>query len=67
MKRSNLRIIGIEEGTEKQTKGMNNLFNEIISENSPNLKNEMENQVQVAYRTTKLQQTHTKAHYYENT
>ena len=42
MKRSNLRIIGIEEGTEIQTKGMNNLFNEIISENFPNLKNEME-------------------------
>ena len=41
MKRPNLRIIGIEEGTEKQTKGMNNLFNEIISENFPNLKNEM--------------------------
>ena len=51
MKRSNLRIIGIEEGTEIQTKGMNNLFNEIISENFPNLKNEMENQIQEAYRT----------------
>ena len=46
-KRPNLRIIGIGEGTEKQTKGMNNLFNE-ISENFPNLKNEMENQVQEA-------------------
>ena len=44
MKRPNLRIIRIEEGLEKQTKGMNNLFNEIISENFPNLKNEMENQ-----------------------
>ena len=42
MKRSNLRITGIKEGTEKQTKGMNNLVNEIISENFPNLKNEME-------------------------
>ena len=30
---------------------MNNLFNEIISENFSNLKNEMENQVQEAYRT----------------
>ena len=32
MKRPNLRIIGIGEGTEIQTKGMNNLFNKIISE-----------------------------------
>uniref|UniRef100_A0A8D2DK81 L1 transposable element RRM domain-containing protein n=1 Tax=Sciurus vulgaris TaxID=55149 RepID=A0A8D2DK81_SCIVU len=53
MKRPNLRIIGIEE--EKQAKGMNNLFNEIISENFPNLKNEMENQVQEAYRTPNTQ------------
>ena len=30
---------------------MNNLFNEIISENFPNLENEMENQIQEAYRT----------------
>ena len=51
MKRPNLRIIGIEEGTEIQTKERNNLFDEIISENFPNLKNEMENQIQEAYRT----------------
>ena len=51
MKRPNWRIIGIEEGTEIQTKGMNNLFNEIISEKFSNLKNEMENQIQEAYRT----------------
>ena len=55
MKRPNLRIIGIEEDTEIQTKGMNNLFNEIISENFPNLKNEMENQIQEAYRTKNAQ------------
>ena len=55
MKRPNLRIIWIEEGLEKQTKGMNNLFNEIIPENFPNLKNEMENQVQEAYRTPNIQ------------
>ena len=53
--KANLRIIGIEEGLEKQTKGMKNLFNEIISENFPNLKNEMENQVQEAYRTPNIQ------------
>ena len=31
MKRPNPRIIGIEEGPEKQTKGMTRLFNKIIS------------------------------------
>jgi hypothetical protein len=29
----------VEEGTETQTKGIGNLFNEIIAENSPNLCN----------------------------
>ena len=51
MKRPNLRFIEIDEGTEIQTKGMYHLFNKIISENFPNLKNEMENQIQEAYRT----------------
>ena len=55
MKSPNLRIIGIEEGTEIYTKGMNNLVNEIISENFPNLKNEMENQIREAYRTRNAQ------------
>ena len=55
MKRPNLRIIGIEEGLEKQTKEMNNLFNEIISENFPNLKKEMKNQIQEAYRIPNVQ------------
>ena len=34
---------------------MNNLFNEIISENFPNLKNEMENQVRKVYSTPNIQ------------
>ena len=55
MKRPNIRNIGIDEGLEKQTKGMNNIFNEIISDNFPDLKNEMENQVQEAYRTPNIQ------------
>ena len=55
IKRPNWRIIGIEEGLVKQTKGMNNIFNEIISEDFPNLKNEMEDQVQEAYRTPNTQ------------
>ncbi|KAL6052546.1 hypothetical protein STEG23_025296 [Scotinomys teguina] len=38
MKRSNIRIIGIEEGEEYQLKGTENIFNKIIEENFPNLK-----------------------------
>ena len=55
MKRTNLRINGIEEGTEIQTKGISNLFNEMISENFPNMKSEMENQIQEDYRTPNVQ------------
>jgi TolA-binding protein len=36
-KRPNLRIHGMEEGPEIQTKGLGNLLNEIIAENFPNL------------------------------
>ena len=46
MKRPNLRFTRIDKGVEIQTKGIHNLFNDIISENFPNLKNEMENQLQ---------------------
>ena len=38
MKRTNLRIIGIEEGEEIQLKGTENIFNKIIEENFPNLR-----------------------------
>ena len=55
MRRPNIRIIGIEEVTENQTKGINNLFSEIISENYPNQKSKMENQIQEAYRTRSIQ------------
>ena len=41
MRRSKLRIIGIEEGQEYQLKGTVNIFNKIIKENFPNLKKEM--------------------------
>jgi archaeosine-15-forming tRNA-guanine transglycosylase len=34
IKRPNLRIMGIEEGEEAQEKGMSNIFNKIIIENS---------------------------------
>jgi hypothetical protein len=37
IKRSNLRIMGIEEREEVQDKGIHNIFNKIITENFPNL------------------------------
>ena len=40
MKRSNLSIVGIEEGEDSQLKGPENIFNKIIEENFPNLKKE---------------------------
>jgi hypothetical protein len=41
MKRSNLRIIGIEKGKDSQYKGPENIFNKTIEENFPNLKKQM--------------------------
>ena len=38
MRRSNLRIIGIDEKEDFQLKGPVNIFNKIIEENFPNLK-----------------------------
>jgi hypothetical protein len=38
MKRSNLRIIGIEENKDSQLKGPENFLNKIIEESFPNLK-----------------------------
>ena len=51
MKRPNLRIIRIEEDEDSQLKGLENVFNKIIEENFPNLKNEMTIKVQETYRT----------------
>ena len=51
LKRANLRIIGIEEGLEAETKGINNLFREVILENFPNIEREVDTQVQETYRT----------------
>jgi hypothetical protein len=50
IKRPKMRINGVEEGTEKQTKGIQNLFNEIIAENFPNLGNDMDIQIQEAFK-----------------
>jgi hypothetical protein len=41
IKRTNLRIMGIEEGEEMQAKGIHNIFNKIITENFPNLQKTM--------------------------
>ena len=51
MRRSNLRIIGIEESEESQLKGPVNIFNKILEENFPNLKKEMPMNKQKEYRT----------------
>jgi hypothetical protein len=44
--------MGTEEGEEVQAKGMHNIFNEIITENFPNLEKTMPIQIQEASRTT---------------
>jgi len=51
MRRSNLRIKVIEDSEDSQLKGPVNIFNNIIEENSPNLKKEMPINIQEAYRT----------------
>jgi chromosome segregation ATPase len=45
IKRPNLKIMGIEEREEVQTKGIHNIFNKIITENFSNLKKVMSIQV----------------------
>ena len=51
MRRPNLRIIGIEEGEEYQLRGTVIIFNKILGENFPTLKNEMTMSIKEAYRT----------------
>jgi chaperonin cofactor prefoldin len=51
IKRPNLRIMGIDEGEEVQTKRIHNIFNKIITENFPNLEKTIPIQVQEASRT----------------
>jgi uncharacterized protein YfbU (UPF0304 family) len=53
MKRLSLCISGVEEGTEIQTKEIENIFNEIIEENSQNTGKEMDIQVQRIFRIPK--------------
>jgi hypothetical protein len=49
MRRSNLRVISIEENKDSQLKGPVNIFNKIIEEKFPNLKKEMPMNIQEAY------------------
>ena len=49
IKKTNLRIIGVEEDEELQIKGPENIFNKIIEENFPNLKKDIPMKVQEAY------------------
>jgi hypothetical protein len=51
MRRPNLRIIGVDENEDFQLKGPANIFNKIIEENFPNLKEEMTMNIHEAYRT----------------
>jgi hypothetical protein len=51
MRRPNLQIIGVDENEDFQFKGQTNIFNKIIKENFPNLKNDMPMNIQEAYRT----------------
>jgi chromosome segregation ATPase len=50
MRRPNLRIIGVDENEDLQLKGQANIFNKIIEENFPNLKNDMPMNIQETYR-----------------
>jgi hypothetical protein len=51
IKRTNLRIMGIEEGEKVQPKGIHKIFNKIITGNFPNFKKELPIQVHEASRT----------------
>jgi hypothetical protein len=51
IKRTNLRMMGTEEGEEVQARGIHNIFNKIITENFPNLEKSMPIQIQEASRT----------------
>ena len=51
IKHANLHILGIPEGEERE-KGIENVFEEIVAENFPNLKEETDIQVQEAQRVS---------------
>ena len=51
MRKTNIRIIGIDKKEDFQLKGPVNIFNKIIEENSHNPKKEMPMNIQETYRT----------------
>jgi hypothetical protein len=51
MRRPNLWIIAVDENEDFQLKGPANIFNKIIEENFPKLKNDMPMNIKAAYRT----------------
>jgi hypothetical protein len=51
IKRPNLGVHSVEEEAEIQTKVIENLFNEIIVENSPNLCNNVDTHAQETFQT----------------
>ena len=51
MKRSNLRLIGVDENEDFQLKGPANIFNKIIQENFPYLNKVMPINIQETYKT----------------
>jgi hypothetical protein len=63
MRRTNLRIIGVEESEDSQLKGPVNISNKIIEESFPNLKKEVPINIQEAYRTSnRLDQKRNSSH-----
>jgi len=64
VKRSNLRIVGIEESKDSQLKRPLNIFNKIIGENFPNLKKEMPVNIEEAYKiSSRLDQKRNSSHH----
>jgi hypothetical protein len=64
MRRSNLRIIGIDKKEDFQLKGPVNISNKIIKESFPNLMKEMSMSIQEAYRTpNRLDQKRNSTHH----
>ena len=51
VRKPNLQIIVVDENEDFQLKGPANIFNRIIKENFPDLKEEMPMNIQEAYRT----------------
>jgi hypothetical protein len=51
MRRTNLRVIGVDENEDFQLKGPENIFNKIIEENFPKLKKRMPMIIKEVYRT----------------